>query len=107
MIQPSQHDEGSAMLNTAEELRSAQWALMDRIYSADNQDSTAANAEYSANIRRAGELGLLGTMSANDIDPDAYQLYSDCWKSENGSRPCGFVTQAEVQRYLAERRAGH
>lgn len=94
----------AATLNTEAELRDAQWALMDRLYDDDAEMKRAALANYDANIERAGELGLLDTMHCNDIDPDAFNLYSDCYKSENNFRPRGFINSASVQKFLESRR---
>jgi hypothetical protein len=40
----------------------------------------------------------------NDVDPDAFSAYSDCYKDEAGFRPRGWVTAAEVEAFLAPRR---
>jgi hypothetical protein len=90
----------ASTLTTAEQLREAQWALMDRLY--DDATRAEANAEYDANIERARELGLLPTMHCNAIDPDKFSLFSDCWKDQYGMRPRHHVTRSDVERFFKE-----
>lgn len=37
----------------------------------------------------------------SDVDPDAWETYSDCYKDEAGFRPRGWTTAAEVEAFLA------
>lgn len=39
----------------------------------------------------------------NDVDPDLWQAFSDCYKSDNGFRPRSWMTAAEVEAYFARR----
>lgn len=40
----------------------------------------------------------------NHVDPDLWEAYSDCYKSDNGFRPRGHVTAAEAAAWFAARR---
>lgn len=91
----------TATIDTEDQLREAQWALMDRLYGDNAQDKAAANVAYDANVERARALGLLDTAHCNSVDPDKFNLYSDCFKSENGFRPRFHVTRADVETFLA------
>jgi hypothetical protein len=91
------------MTDAEQQFRAKQWALLPLIYSEDNAKSTAANAEYSANIASLTPEQLSG-WHAGSVDPSAFELYSDCYKDENGIRPRSFITRANMQRWLEERR---
>lgn len=41
----------------------------------------------------------------NDVDPDLWQAFSDCYKSDNGFRPRFWNTAAEVEAWFADREA--
>jgi hypothetical protein len=41
----------------------------------------------------------------NDVDPDLFSAFSDCYKSDNGIRPRFWMTVAEVEAWFARRDA--
>ncbi len=40
----------------------------------------------------------------NEVDPELFGIFSDCFKDDNGFRPRFHVTLAEVKEYLERRR---
>lgn len=41
----------------------------------------------------------------NDVDPDLWQAFSDCYKADNGFRPRSWMTAAECEAYFAREKA--
>jgi hypothetical protein len=91
------------MTDAEQQFRAKQWALMPGLYSDDEAVLRDAVTQYDANL-----ASLTPEQSrdwhANSTDPAAFELYSDCYKEENGIRPRSFINRADVLRWLEERR---
>lgn len=62
-------------------------------------DNLITEAEYAEAVEDA--LTVLGENAhCNDTDPALYGTYSDCYKSDTGIRPRGYVTRKDVIEYL-------
>lgn len=80
--------------------RDKQELLLPAIYRGD----AAAIAEYEANITTLTPEQL-STWHAAHVDPEQFEVYHNCYKSDNGFRPRGFITLAGMKAWLAQRDA--
>jgi hypothetical protein len=62
-----------------------------------------ANRKYDAVVKELEAIvGVDGPCHL--LDPDAWEVYHNVYKSDEGVRPRGMLTRAEVEAYLAARR---
>jgi hypothetical protein len=90
----------SGSLATAFEMHSNRFPGFD----APEEALTAWRETYATLVGIA--KSVLGPEAhCNDVDPDLWSAYSDCYKDDAGFRPRGWTTAEEVERYFARLKA--
>lgn len=69
----------------------------------DKNEALTAWRETYATLVGIAKSVLGPEAHCNDVDPDSWGAYSDCYKSDAGFRPRGWTTAAEVDAYFAAR----